>query len=158
MAPVAGSAPVTGGVPDISQMSPRERAGRLFDRVMRYEAEGRRDSIAFFAAIAVGAYEALGPLDTDLRYDFGRIQQASGNFDVAQAHADTILRQSPTHLLGLLLAALVAEGRGNVQQRDALEQRMLAAEQAEFAKSLEEYTLHRSELTQALEAARARKR
>lgn len=147
-----------GALPDISQMTPRERAGRLFDRVMRYETEGKKDSVAFFASIAVGAYEALGPFDTDLRYDFGRIQQAAGNLDVAQAHADTILRQSSTHLLGLLLAARVAEDRGDLPRRDALEQRLLAAESAELAKSLEEYTLHRSELTAALDAARARKR
>lgn len=157
--PVAPAGPLGGAGPvDISQMTPRERAGRLFDRVMRYETEGKKDSIAFFASIAAGAYEALQPFDADLRYDFGRINQAAGNLDVAQAHADTLLRQSPTHLLGLLLAALVAEDRGDVRQRDALEQRLLAAESAELAKSLEEYTLHRSEITAAIDAARARKR
>lgn len=157
--PVTPASPLGGAGPvDISQMTPRERAGRLFDRVMRYESEGKKDSIAFFASIAAGAYEALQPFDADLRYDFGRINQAAGNLDVAQAHADTLLRQSPTHLLGLLLAALVAEDRGDVRQRDALEQRLLAAESAELAKSLEEYTLHRSEITAAIDAARARKR
>src|SRR5205085_8493239 len=49
-----------GRAPDISQMSPQEQADRLFDRVMRYTSEGKNDSAAFFAPMAMGAIEAIG--------------------------------------------------------------------------------------------------
>src|SRR5688572_30100231 len=38
--------------PDISQLTPRERADRLFDRVMRLHERGRTDSVQFFAQMA----------------------------------------------------------------------------------------------------------
>jgi hypothetical protein len=54
---LGGGAPLaTGAVrgPDISAMSPRERADRLYDRVMRLVEEGKSDSAAFFSTMAVG--------------------------------------------------------------------------------------------------------
>ena len=44
-----------GGAPamDISQMSPEERAQRLFDRVMRLNEEGKQDSAQFFLPMAL---------------------------------------------------------------------------------------------------------
>src|SRR5512135_1250220 len=44
--PAGGGAPFAGGgaaALDISQMSPEERAQRLFDRVMRLQQEGKQD-------------------------------------------------------------------------------------------------------------------
>ncbi|MEO7966323.1 MAG: hypothetical protein ABIT38_20670, partial [Gemmatimonadaceae bacterium] len=71
----AGGAPVR--APDISAMSPRERADKLYDRVMRQAAEGKVDSATFFAGMATQAYELLGPLDNDLKYDYGRMAEMS---------------------------------------------------------------------------------
>src|SRR5215212_4501127 len=58
-----------GRPPDLSQMSPQEQADRLFVRVMRYASEGKNDSALFFAPMAMGAIEAIGPLDNHRRYD-----------------------------------------------------------------------------------------
>lgn len=143
-----------GAAPDISSMTPRERADRLFDRIMRMDGEGKRDSVTFFAPMALGAYESLGELDLDLRYDYGRVAEVSGNLDLAQAQADTILRQAPNHLLGLVLAMRVADRRGDQTRRNQLAQRLLAAEAAERAKGLNEYDLHAGDLEAALTAAR----
>src|SRR5438045_78744 len=73
VAPFAGGAAGGGPAPDISSMSPEERAARLFDRVMRYDEQGKRDSLLVFAPMALNAYEMIGTLDTDQRYDLGRI-------------------------------------------------------------------------------------
>src|SRR2546426_995148 len=51
--------PVPSPAPDISQMSPEERATRLFDRVMILAQAGKQDSVAFFLPMAVGAYQQL---------------------------------------------------------------------------------------------------
>ncbi|HSA57778.1 MAG TPA: hypothetical protein VLE53_18835 [Gemmatimonadaceae bacterium] len=146
-----------GGAPDISAMTPRERADRLFDRLMRMDGEGKRDSVAFFAPMALGAYESLGELDLDLRYDYGRVAEVSGNLDLAAAQADTILRQAPDHLLGLVLAMRVAERRGDEARRRQFADRLLSVEAAERKKDLDEYRLHQGDLEAAIAAARARR-
>ena len=95
--------------PDISSMSPRERADRLYDRVMRLASEGKGDSASFFATMASQAYELLGPLDDDLKYDHGRMSEMAGDLATAQKEADAILANNPDHLLGLILSARVAQ-------------------------------------------------
>ena len=157
--PAVATAPAGGGAPavDIASMTPQERASRLFDRIMRLSEEGKRDSVALFASMAIPVYESLGPLDADGRYDFGRIAQVSGDLAVAQAQADSILQQSPSHLLGLILAAAVADARGDHATRAAIEERLLAAEAGELARGLDEYTRHKPDIDAAVSAARTRR-
>jgi hypothetical protein len=140
-----------GRAPDISNMTPAERASRLFDRVMRYNEEGKRDSLETFAPMAMVAYEMVGRLDADQRYDLGRIGEVSGNFKVAKAQADTILRDRPTHLLGLLLAARMSPDPKVARD---YEQRLLAAAPAELKSPLPEYERHRNDIDAAIAAAR----
>lgn len=136
--------------PDISTMTPRERADRLYDRVMRLVDEGKADSATFFSSMAVGAYESLGALDNDLRYDYGRMAEVAGELDLAKAQADSILMTSPDHLLGLVLAARLAERRGDNAEHRRLLNRLSAVQAAELAKGLEEYTRHRADIDAAL--------
>ncbi len=158
--PIGAEAPFAGGgavrAPDISQMSPRERADRLYNRVMTMAAAGKADSAAFFASMAVGAYESLSPLDADLRYDYGRMAEMSGALPLAQAQADTILREQPDHLLGLILSARVALARGDKGKSDKLLAQLVAVERTESAKSLEEYQRHRGDIDAALAEAAKR--
>ena len=139
-----------GRAPDISQMSPRERADRLFDRVMSLSAAGKTDSASFFASMAVGAYEALTPLDNDLRYDYGRMAEMAGDLKLAQAQADTILQENPDHLLGTILSARVAQARNDMARYRRLLARVAQVQATELAKSLEEYTRHRNDIDAAL--------
>ena len=143
-----------GGAPDISSMSPEERADRLFNRVMRLSSEGKADSAAFFASMAMGALESLEPLDAHRRYDLGLIALVAGDAPRAKAQADTILAQRKTHLLGLSLAARAAEARGDAAAGRAFKRRLLAAEAAERAAGLQEYTDHEADVRAAVEAAR----
>lgn len=143
--------------PDISSLTPRERADRLYDRMMRLASENKNDSVQFFAPMALSAYESLGPLDLDLRYDFGRVAEISGKLDIAQAQADSILRQNPTHLLGLILAEHVATLQGNSAKRQELTRRIVQVEPAEMKKGLDEYTRHRGDIDAALADARGSK-
>ncbi len=142
--------------PDISSMSPDERADRLFNRVMRLSSEGKADSAAFFGPMALGALEALAPLNAHRRYDMGLIALVSGDVSRAAAQADTILSQRPTHLLGLSLAARAADARGNPSAATNLRRRLLAAERAERASALPEYADHDADIRAAVELARKR--
>ena len=146
-----GAAGPAGRAPDISSMTPAERASRLFDRVMRYDEEGKRDSLETFAPMAMVAYEMVGRLDADQRYDLGRIGEVSGNYNVAKAQADTILRARPTHLLGLILAARMSP---DPKVARAYERRLLDAAPAELEHPLPEYQRHRNDIEGAIAAAK----
>ena len=140
--------------PDISQLTPRERADRLFDRIMGLHERGRTDSVKFFAQMASPAYQMVQPLDLDARYDMGRIAEVAGLTDFARAQADTILRAEPNHLLGLVLAIRAARLAGNESAAGAFERRLITAEPAERRRDRAEYTRHRADIDAALEVAR----
>lgn len=147
-----------GAAPDISSMTPRERADRLYDRVMRLDAEGKLDSVQLFATMAVQAYQMLPEMDLDARYDMGRVAEVANRTDVASAQADTILRQAPTHLLGLMLAESVASRTGNDARVREMRRRLVTAAEAERRKNLPEYQRHQREIDGALAAASAANR
>src|SRR5438034_11040012 len=105
--------PARNSPPDISQMSPEERATRLYNRVMMLHTQGKADSAAFFLPMALQAYTMLPALDVDARYHIGVLDLTGGNAAAALAQADTIRRTVPTHLFGYMLRA-----RGLELERD----------------------------------------
>jgi DNA-directed RNA polymerase subunit RPC12/RpoP len=148
-----GSAPPTTGIvgaPDISAMSPEERASRLFNRVMSYSEQGKLDSARFFAPMAVQAYQMIGPPDAHARYDIGEIYAAVGDAASARAEADTILTAQPNHLLGLALGARAADLAGDAAAAARFRRRLAAAAPAERAKGLKEYSEHARDIDAAL--------
>ena len=152
-APFAGGAPGAGGVraPDISNLSPTDIANRLFDRVMRLNDEGKADSVAFFAPMAVQAYQMVEseqghPLDADQRFDVGRIGEVAGALQIAKAEADTILQQHPDHLLGLILAGQAAKLSGNTSVFNEYKATFDKVKSRELAKDLPEYKRHKADI------------
>jgi hypothetical protein len=144
--PAAGMA----SAPDISSMSPEERASRLFNRVMSYSEQGKPDSARFFAPMAVQAYQMIGAPDAHARYDIGEIYAAVGDASSARAEADTILTAQPNHLLGLTLAARAADLSGDATAAAKFRRRLAAAAPAERAKGLKEYSEHARDIDAAL--------
>ena len=141
---------------DISQMSPEERAERLYDRVMSLNERGRADSVQFFAPMAMQAYVMLGSLSAEQRYDLGRIATVSGATEIAKAQADTILSTQPQHLLGLMLAADVAAKNGDRAAEAVYLRRFVAAAPSERAKQLPEYQQHVADIDARLARASSR--
>src|SRR5207245_4056730 len=115
----AGPVDATGGTaprplppvnaPDISQMSPEERATRLYNRVMMLHTQGKPDSAEFFLPMALQAYAMLPALDVDARYHIGVLDLTGGNPAAALAQADTIRRTVATHLFAFMLRARALE-------------------------------------------------
>jgi hypothetical protein len=140
--------------PDISSLSPQERADRLYNRVMTLASQGKIDSVQFFAPMAIQSYLLLSPLSADQRYDLGRIGEVVGALPLAKAQADTILRENPSHLLGLILEARLAVIAGDSTELHSYERRLIAAEKSELAKKREEYLRHQDDITTALQQAR----
>jgi len=136
--------------PDISSMSPRERADRLFDRIMRLDTEGKKDSVQFFAPMAMAAYEPMSNPDADARFDMGRIAQVAGAYPAAKSEADSILAKQPTHLLGLVLAMQAARATGDTAGANAYRAKLRAAQKSELAKKLPEYDRHIADIRDAV--------
>jgi hypothetical protein len=154
-----GGAPFAGATgnsqaPDISNMTPAEAAIRLYNRVMGAHERGRADTVQIFAPMAITAYQMLGNLDLDQRYDLGRIAAISGDEALARAEADTILSLHPNHLLGLILAANAAHMRKDAAAERAYRDKLIANASAERAKQLAEYTTHENDIAIALDAKR----
>jgi hypothetical protein len=136
--------------PDISSLSPRERADRLFDRIMRLDTEGKKDSVQFFAPMAISAYQMIPNPDADARFDMGRIAEVAGALPAAKSEADSILAKQPTHLLGLVLAMQVARASGDAAGAAAYRARLHSAQKSELAKKLPEYDRHTADIRDAL--------
>jgi hypothetical protein len=154
-APMGGGG---GGVPiDLNSMSPQERADRLFNRVMAYASEGKADSAAIFAPMALQSFEMLGQLNVHARYDVGLVATVAGELGRAKAQADTILKQNANDLLGLTLAMRVAESSQNSAAARDYGKRLIAAESAEKKTGREEYTAHGADIDAAIKDSKARK-
>lgn len=147
--PTVGPAPVgqqTSGLAtattDLTSMSPREQANRLFDRVMGAAERGDSGEVSFFSPMAIQAYENLGPLDTDARYDLGMILSVGGDAASALAQADTIEQSFPNHLLAKVVRATVAQLSGEQETLTAAYRDFLAAFDNEIALDRIEYRAH----------------
>lgn len=151
--------------PDISNMSGREQASRLFDRIMRlaedrerdstsFASAGKDDSLQLFAQMGIQAHMLLEPRDAGVRFDMGRIAEVAGAPRLARIQADSILAGSHTHLLGLLLAAKSSRALGDTAAARAFERRLLAAAPAEQRRALPEYQSHRNDIAVAIELAK----
>ncbi len=157
-APRSGDDPTepltVGRVPDISQMSPEERATRLFDRVMILAQAGKNDSVQFFLPMAISSYEQLPALDSDARYHVGLLRLAGGDAAGALAQADTIQKAVPTHLFAYVLRAHAFQQQGNRQGERRAYADFLKNEAAEMARKRPEYGDHQNALTAFREEAR----
>jgi hypothetical protein len=158
---MAGAVPFAGGgMPsntDLASMSPEEKADRLFNRVMSYASEGKGDSAAIFAPMAIQSFEMLAPLNVHQHYDLGLVASVSGDLARAKVEADAILKKNANDLLGLTLAIRVAEASENRTARGDYEKRLIAAEPAERRTTRTEYRDHGSDIDAALKDARNRK-
>ena len=148
-APIA-TAPSATRAPDISQMSPDERADRLFNRVMTYVSAGQSDSAQFFSPMAIQSFRALAPLTAHRRYDLGLLGVVSGDGAMARAQADSILAEQPDHLLGLILAMRASGLQLDTVARRGYSGRFLQALPGERAKRLPEYIDHQPDIDAAV--------
>ncbi len=143
--------------PDISQMSPEERATRLYNRVMTLHSQGKADSAEFFLPMALQAYAMLPALDVDGRYHIGVLDLTGGDYAGALAQADSIRRAVPTHLFASMLRARALELRHDAAGARRAYADFLRNEAAERARQRPEYAEHRDNLdafhTQAIQLA-----
>ena len=131
-----------GPAPDISQLSPRERFDRLYNRIMQATEQGDAAQAQRFTPMALGAYGQLDSFDADARYHAAVIRLQSGDLAGAHALADTILGQSPDHLLGYLVRGTAAGLADDPGARTQAEREFLRRFDREMAAGRPEYREH----------------
>ncbi len=160
-AAAVAAGPTSSGITDISQMTPRERADRLFERIMTEHERNNTDQATFFRSMALDAYQMLGQLDADALYHVGLIHSVTGTPDLALAYADSLERGAPRHLFGPMLRQGIYMARGDSAGSRRAYRAFLERYDAERAANRPEYDLHdRAILTfrseaQASESGRA---
>jgi tetratricopeptide (TPR) repeat protein len=161
---VSGSGAPTAGIPpagigaapnvDLSTMSPREAADRLFNRVMAGLSTGDTDEVESFLPMAIDAYHLVPSLDADGYFHLSLLQQAAGDHQAGLESARTVLTSEPDHLLALYAAGEAARELGEAEQAREYFQRLLDAFDQESARALPEYQEHAGFLPSIRETAR----
>ena len=128
--------------PDLSGMSPREQADRLFDVVMTAVQRGDTAQVGFHAPMALAAYANLDSLDGDAHYHVGLLLVAAGDLAGAAAMADTLEAHAPGHLLAATLRHSVARQRGDSAAMLRAYRQFVENHEREIALRRPEYLAH----------------
>ncbi|MEX2526321.1 MAG: hypothetical protein WEA09_01670 [Gemmatimonadota bacterium] len=127
---------------DLTSMTPREAADRLWNRVMRAAEMQDSTEILNFVPMAVSAYELARPLDADGLFHLSVLLRLGQDMDGALAAAEEVLVNDPTHLLSLAAAAEAAQEAGLREEAAGFWGRFLEAYDVELATGREEYEVH----------------
>lgn len=152
--PLPSTAPA-GQPADVSSMTPRQAADRLFNRVMAASERGDTAEALQFVPMALQAYEGLGTLDNDARYHVALIHMTAGDIGNTRAHLDKLRQSVPNHLLGIMLEHQIAERSGDPDSAARAYKAFLAAYEAEIAVGRTEYQDHRGSIERFRQAAEA---
>lgn len=139
----AGNPAVGQSTLDLSSMSPREAADRLFDRVMRTVSAGDTAGALAFQPMAVQAYQVAEPLDLDGLFHQALLEMLADP-SAALATAQRILAVEPNHILGLGLAAEASVKMGEDGQATEYYRQLRDNFPTESARGLLEYDGHRN--------------
>lgn len=127
---------------DLSTMTPREAADRLFNRVMTALGEGDQSEVGMFLPMAIDAYQLVPNLDADGHFHLSLLQQAGGDHRGGLQTAERVLDTNPDHLLALYAAGEAARELGeSAWARDHF-QHVLEVFETESARDLPEYREH----------------
>lgn len=144
-APVPGGAsapaPAAGRAPDISNMTPREAADRLFNRVMESLSAGDTAGAMAFQPMGVQAYRRAEPLDLDGVYHLAMLELLDDPAAALET-SERLLDAAPEHILGLAAAAMAADAAGRTDEAAGYFRRLLEAYPTEVERPLEEYQAH----------------
>ncbi|MEO7238025.1 MAG: hypothetical protein ABIZ96_05350 [Gemmatimonadales bacterium] len=141
--------------PDISNMSPRERFNRLYNRVMRAAQSGDEATVTRFTPMALMAYAQLDSVDADARYHAALIKVHTGEVDGARALGDTILVRDPGHLFGFMVRGTVARFRKDEKELSQAYAGFLKRYDQETKRARPEYSEHQTSLDDLRKAALA---
>jgi Double zinc ribbon len=129
---------------DLTTMTPREAADRLWNRVMQAVSDGDTQEVVNFLPMAIGAYEVAEPLDLDGKYHLSALKLEGLDNEGALGVAEAALEIYSDHLLNLAAAAEAALALGDSTLGRSYYQRMLDVWDAELATERDDYESHKN--------------
>ena len=123
----------------LTSMTPRQAATRLFDRVMRSIASGDRTQAELFLPMAIASYDLIAALTLDDRFHLSLLHATADDAPSALAVAEAGLVVRPTHLLCLAAAARAALLGGGADKARAHYQTLVDVYDEESGADLQEY-------------------
>ena len=158
----SGSVPLasqqtTEAAPDISNLTPRERFNRLYNRVMRAAQAGDEATVTQFTPMALMAYAQLDSMDADARYHAALLKVHTGEVDGSRALADTILTLNPGHLFGYMIRGTVARFRKDEKGLARAYSEFLKRYDIEIKLDKPEYNEHQTSMNDFQKAAVAKR-
>jgi len=150
----AASAGAGGAVTDLSSMSPREAADRLYNRVMAAAETNDSAQVNMFLPMAIQSYQMAEPLDLDGLFHLSRLQRMGAQDADALASAEEALSRNPDYLLGLYAAGDAALGLGDEAAARQYLGRLLDVWDAQMASGNQDYELHSRQMDGIREFAR----
>lgn len=150
-----GGAPGLGPAPgvDLSSMTPRQAADRLFNRVMGALGEGNQGEVQSFLPMAIDAYHLVPDLDADGHFHLSLLQQTAGDYQAALETAERALETEPDHLLVLYAAGEAARELDRMELARQHFSHLLDVFDVESARDRPEYGEHASFLPTIREVA-----
>jgi hypothetical protein len=148
--------PAPGPAPniDLSTMTPREAADRLFNRVMNAMGQGNQEEVDMFLPMAIDAYNLVPNLDADGHFHLSLLQQGGGDYRGGLRTAERVLETQPDHLLALYAAGEAARELGETARARDHFGRVLEVFETESTRDLPEYREHAGLLPTIRETAR----
>jgi tetratricopeptide (TPR) repeat protein len=120
----------------------RQDADRLFNRVMGAAEAGDLDEVNQFMPMALQAYEMIPELDHDGLFHLAILYETAGEYAMARARAEDILRSAPDHILALGVAGTSSVSAGDSAAARQYFQRLLAGFDGEAQRGRPEYGHH----------------
>lgn len=132
--------------PDLSTMSPRQAADRLFNRVMAANERGNEQDALRFAPMALQAYGLVNNLDPDGIFHKGMIYLILEDLENAKKQSQLIKRIAPNHLLARSLEHTIARRNNDRPKIAEVEGAFLASYDKEMNSGRPEYAAHKNSL------------
>jgi hypothetical protein len=136
---VGGMGPGGGFTGDI-----RQDADRLFNRVMGAAEAGDLDEVNQFMPMALQAYEMVPELDHDGLFHLAILYETAGEYEMARARAEDILRSVPDHILALGVGGTASVSAGDAAAAREYFQRLLDGFEQESQRLRPEYGHHQA--------------
>jgi len=127
---------------DLSSMTPREAADRLFNRVMTAVSSDDSSEVINFLPMAIRAYELAEPLDADGKFHLSLLHLTATLNEEGLADVEEILDEQPNHLLGLAAAGDASLALGDTASARVYYRRWLDVYDTEMARNVPEYGHH----------------
>lgn len=144
----------TAALPDLSQMTPRERFDWLYNRVMQAAEQGDAATMQQFSPMALTAYGMLDEVDADARYHAALIKLHTGDVAGSAILADSIEAETPDHLFGFIIRGTLAKWQNDPTALAQVYAAFLAVYDEEMAAGRPEYDEHERSIQGLLEDAR----